>query len=292
VLFPLQCPELFEEKSRQPFGCLLLYGPPGTGKTQVARGLVGSALELMQLRAGLPRLTFFNVDSADMKDKFSGHAEKFVKQLFLIARQVGPSVIFFDEVDSFLGTGDPHNMGVRKQFQTMTQGLTSADFKSRVFVLGATNYPEHLDGAVLRRFQLCIPVDLPDRESLERIFDDHCPEHTGRLRDVAQIAYDRKLSGADAVNACRKAYAEDGIRKLAKSKHWRRDGDSWLPCCASEQYSVSLTLSEVAARSKSGSLKNPPLTLKTLQQVVSSFQRSVLPDDLTRLDKWKKERGS
>ncbi|THG99099.1 hypothetical protein EW026_g3195 [Hermanssonia centrifuga] len=161
VIYPLQYPHLFTSSSLlgAPKG-VLLFGPPGCGKTMLAKALAKES-----------RATFINIAASVLTNKWYGESNKLVAGLFSLARKTQPSIVFIDEIDSFLRErtkGDHEVTGMMKaEFMTLWDGLLSST--DRILVLGATNRPNDIDSAILRRMPKRFSVGLPDLDQRLKI---------------------------------------------------------------------------------------------------------------------------
>ncbi|KAI1297085.1 hypothetical protein F5Y03DRAFT_284297 [Xylaria venustula] len=187
----------------------VLYGPPGTGKTHLARVLAKESRSVM-----------IHVSAADVLQKYVGESEKFVKALFSVGRKVAPSIIFIDEADAFLRTrtaeDKPWTRSMISQFLQDSDGLQRV--KNPPFLLLATNNPQDLDAAVLRRIPGRLYIGMPSEESRERIFriflKDEVLSPVLDLRKLARMT--DGYTGSDIHSLCVNAASicEDQIQML------------------------------------------------------------------------------
>ncbi|XP_022650578.1 26S proteasome regulatory subunit 4 isoform X1 [Varroa jacobsoni] len=202
VELPLTHPEYYEEMGIRPPKGVILYGPPGTGKTLLAKAV-----------ANQTSATFLRVVGSELIQKYLGDGPKLVRELFRVAEEHAPSIVFIDEIDA-VGTKryDSNSGGEREIQRTMLELLNQLDgFDSRgdVKVVMATNRIETLDPALIRpgRIDRKIEFPLPDEKTKRRIFTIH----TARMTLAEDVAVDElvmakdDLSGADIKAICTEA---------------------------------------------------------------------------------------
>jgi transitional endoplasmic reticulum ATPase len=164
VEWPLKHADLFTKIGITAPKGILLYGPPGTGKTLLAKAVANES-----------DANFISIKGPELLNKFVGESEKNIRKIFKRARQVAPSIIFFDEIESLTGTrgGQGDSSGVKES--VVAQLLSEIDGVSElkdVVLIGATNRPDLIDPALLRpgRFEKKILVPLPDDKARKEIF--------------------------------------------------------------------------------------------------------------------------
>ncbi|XP_039568853.1 26S proteasome regulatory subunit 4 [Passer montanus] len=202
VELPLTHPEYYEEMGIKPPKGVILYGPPGTGKTLLAKAV-----------ANQTSATFLRVVGSELIQKYLGDGPKLVRELFRVAEEHAPSIVFIDEIDA-IGTKryDSNSGGEREIQRTMLELLNQLDgFDSRgdVKVIMATNRIETLDPALIRpgRIDRKIEFPLPDEKTKKRIFQIH----TSRMTLADDVTLDElimakdDLSGADIKAICTEA---------------------------------------------------------------------------------------
>uniref|UniRef100_A0A0K0DBN1 AAA domain-containing protein n=1 Tax=Angiostrongylus cantonensis TaxID=6313 RepID=A0A0K0DBN1_ANGCA len=202
VELPLTHPEYYEEMGIKPPKGVILYGCPGTGKTLLAKAV-----------ANQTSATFLRIVGSELIQKYLGDGPKMVRELFRVAEENAPSIVFIDEIDA-VGTKryDSNSGGEREIQRTMLELLNQLDgFDSRgdVKVLMATNRIESLDPALIRpgRIDRKIEFPLPDEKTKRRIFQIHTSRMT--LSDDVNleefILAKDELSGADIKAMCTEA---------------------------------------------------------------------------------------
>lgn len=191
ILYPLQNPALFRAYGKAIGGGVLLYGPPGCGKTLLSRATAGEI-----------KANFLSIGIHQILDLWLGNSEKNLHQIFEVARDRAPCVLFFDEVDALAADRNDMRRSAGRtlinQFLAEMDGTTQSN--DGLLVLGATNAPWHIDPAFRRpgRFDRVLfvpPPDEPAREAIIAIMAKGKP--AGNL-DVKALAKKTKdFSGAD-----------------------------------------------------------------------------------------------
>ncbi len=168
VELPLTRPELFTNIGVEPPKGILLYGSPGTGKTLIAKAVAEHSMA-----------TFIHMSGSELVHKFIGEGAQLVRDIFDMARDKAPSVVFIDEIDAVGGirTSDG-TTGSAEVNRTMMQLLAELDgFRSRgdIKVIAATNRIDILDPALLRsgRFDRILEIPMPNAEARLKIIQIH-----------------------------------------------------------------------------------------------------------------------
>ncbi|XP_076667585.1 spastin isoform X3 [Andrena cerasifolii] len=255
VILPSLRPELFTGL-RTPARGLLLFGPPGNGKTLLARAVATQC-----------NATFFSISAASLTSKYVGEGEKLVRALFAIARELQPSVIFIDEVDSLLSErrDNEHEASrrLKTEFLVEFDGLP-CNPEERVLVMAATNRPQELDEAALRRFTKRVYVTLPDLRTrimlLRRLLAKHNDPLTPEELNEMAVLTDG-YSGSDLTGLAKDA-ALGPIRELNPDQVKELDLNS---------------------------VRN--ITMQDFRDSLKRIRRSVSPASLAAYEKWSFEYG-
>ena len=157
VEYPLTRPEVFERIGVEPPKGILLYGPPGTGKTLIAKAVAHNA-----------QATFIRMSGSELVHKYIGEGAQLVRELFSLARDRAPSIVFIDEIDA-IGTtrtndGTSGSAEVQRTLMQLLAEMDGFDNRGDVRIMAATNRVDMLDAALLRpgRFDRIIEIPLPD----------------------------------------------------------------------------------------------------------------------------------
>eukprot|EP00793_Prasinoderma_coloniale_P000569 PRCOL_00003717-RA len=191
IELPIKHPELFESLGiAQPKG-VLLYGPPGTGKTLLARAV-----------AHHTDCTFIRVSGSELVQKYIGEGSRMVRELFVMAREHQPSIIFMDEIDSIGsarmdgGSGNGDSEVQRTMLELLNQ-LDGFEATNKIKVLMATNRMDILDPALLRPGRIDRKIEFPNPGEEARV--DILKIHSRKMNlmrgiDMKKIA--DKMTGA------------------------------------------------------------------------------------------------
>jgi 26S proteasome regulatory subunit T2 len=202
VELPLAHPELYEDIGIHPPKGVILYGEPGTGKTLLAKAV-----------ANQTSATFLRVVGSELIQKYLGDGPKLVRELFRVADDLSPTIVFIDEIDAVGSKRYESSSGGTREIQrTMLELLNQLDgFDERgdVKVIMATNRIESLDPALIRpgRIDRKIEFPLPDTKTKRHIFHIH----TNRMTLGADVDLEKfimakdELSGADIKAVCTEA---------------------------------------------------------------------------------------
>jgi len=202
VELPLLHPELYEEMGIKPPKGVILYGAPGTGKTLLAKAVANST-----------SATFLRIVGSELIQKYLGDGPRLVRQLFQVAAEHAPAIVFIDEIDA-IGTKryESTSGGEREVQRTMLELLNQLDgFDDRgdVKVIMATNKIDTLDPALIRpgRIDRKILFENPDQTTKKKIFT----LHTSKMSLSNDVDLDEfinqkdDLSGADIKAICSEA---------------------------------------------------------------------------------------
>ncbi|TAL47092.1 AAA family ATPase [archaeon] len=199
VEWPLKYPDSFSRMGIEPPKGVLLYGPPGTGKTLLAKAVANES-----------GANFISVKGPELRSKWVGESERMVRDLFRRAKQVAPSIIFFDELDALAprrsrSNGEHATESIVSQLLTEMSGLEEL---KGVVIIAATNRPDMIDPALLRpgRLDRSLLVPPPDEESRLLILKIHAKDVPLKGVDLEEIAKKTEnYSGADLEALVREA---------------------------------------------------------------------------------------
>ncbi|KAK3306089.1 P-loop containing nucleoside triphosphate hydrolase protein [Chaetomium strumarium] len=284
VLLPIKFPHLFQGK-RQPWKGILLYGPPGTGKSYLAKAVATEA-----------KSTFFSVSSSDLVSKWMGESERLVRQLFAMARENKPSIIFIDEIDALCGPrGEGESEASRRIKTELLVQMDGVGKDSKgVLILGATNIPWQLDAAIRRRFQRRVHISLPDFAARTTMFklavgDTNTALKPEDFRELAKAA--EGYSGSDISIVVQDALMQP-VRKIQQATHFKKvmkDGKEMLtPCSPGDPQAIEMTWESVPSEE----LLEPVVEKKDFIRAIKASRPTVSQGDLERNEEWTKEFGS
>ncbi|PHT31560.1 Vacuolar protein sorting-associated protein 4 [Capsicum baccatum] len=286
VILPVKFPQFFTGK-RRPWRAFLLYGPPGTGKSYLAKAVATEADS-----------TFFSVSSSDLVSKWMGESEKLVSNLFQMARESAPSIVFIDEIDSLCGQrGEGSESEASRRIKTellvQMQGVGHDDDK-KVLVLAATNTPYSLDQAIRRRFDKRIYIPLPDLKARQHMFKVHLGDtpHNLTESDFEQLARKTEgFSGSD-ISVCVNEVLFEPVRKTQDAEFFIKTGDGlWVPCGPRQPGAIQTNMQELAAKGLASKITPPPISIRDFDRVLWKQKPTVSKADLEVHERFTKEFG-
>jgi proteasome regulatory subunit len=201
VEYPLTKPEIYERVGVEPPKGILLFGSPGTGKTLIAKAVAHQA-----------RATFIRMSGSELVHKYIGEGAQLVRELFSLAREKAPSIVFIDEIDAVGSTrtndGTSGSAEVQRTLMQLLAEMDGFDTRGDVRIMAATNRVDMLDPALLRpgRFDRVIEIPLPDAMARKEILKIH-----SRKMHLLEVSLDRivemteKTTGAELQAVCREA---------------------------------------------------------------------------------------
>ncbi len=204
IELPLQMPELFSKVGIKPPKGVLLTGPPGCGKTMIAKAVAANA-----------EATFIQLVGSELAQKYIGEGGRMVRELFALAQEKAPAIIFIDEIDAIgakrLDTATSGDREVQRTLMQLLAELDGFNPLDSVKIIAATNRPDILDDALLRpgRFDRIIEIPLPNDEARKGIFKINIENmNSSKLSIKNIIAATEGFSGADIKAMCVEAGME------------------------------------------------------------------------------------
>ena len=198
IELPLNKPELFAKVGIEPPKGILLVGPPGCGKTLLAKAV-----------ANHTDATFIRMVGSELAQKYIGEGGRMVRELFSLAKEKAPSIIFLDEIDAIGAKRlDGSTSGDREVQRTLMQLLAELDgfdALQNVKIIAATNRPDILDEALLRpgRFDRVIEIPIPDEKGRKSILKLNIDSMSTKRINLSKIIDKTEgFSGAELKATC------------------------------------------------------------------------------------------
>jgi len=213
VEYPLTKPQIYERVGVEPPKGILLYGSPGTGKTLLAKAVAHQA-----------KATFIRMSGSELVHKYIGEGAQLVRELFSLARDKSPSIVFIDEIDAVGSTrtndGTSGSAEVQRTLRQLLAEMDGLETRGDVRIMAATNRVDMLDPALLRpgRFDRVISIPLPDAAGRKEILKIHSSRMVlAKDMDLDQIVeMTENATGAELQAICREA-GMMAVRREAKT---------------------------------------------------------------------------
>ena len=193
IELPLEKPELFRKVGIEPPKGILLVGPPGCGKTMLAKAV-----------ASQTNASFIRMVGSELAQKYIGEGGRMVRELFSLAKDKSPAIIFLDEIDAIgakrLDSATSGDREVQRTLMQLLAELDGFDALEDVKIIAATNRPDILDDALLRpgRFDRVIEIPLPDEAGRKTILNIHLGKMSTTKLNIAKIVEQTEgFSGAE-----------------------------------------------------------------------------------------------
>lgn len=224
-----------------------------------------------------------------------------MKQLFNLARENKPSIIFIDEIDALCGPrGEGESEASRRIKTELLVQMDGVGKDSKgVLILGATNIPWQLDAAIRRRFQRRVHISLPDTPARMKMFEIAVGNTPCELKneDYRRLAKESEMySGSDISIAVQDALMQP-VRKIQTATHYKKvqvegeDGrtvEKLTPCSPGDVGAIEMNWTQIDTEQ----LLEPPLQVKDFVKAIKSARPTVSSQDLLRNEEWTKEFGS
>ncbi len=198
IELPLEKPEVFQKVGIEPPKGVLLVGPPGCGKTMIAKAV-----------ASHTKATFIRMVGSELAQKYIGEGGRMVRELFSLARDKSPAIIFLDEIDAIgakrLDAATSGDREVQRTLMQLLAELDGFDALESVKIIAATNRPDILDDALLRpgRFDRIVEIPLPEDAARKSILSIHVSKmSTSRISIPRLVELTKGFSGADLKATC------------------------------------------------------------------------------------------
>ncbi|PVF92992.1 AAA-domain-containing protein [Serendipita vermifera] len=293
-ILPIKFPQLFTGK-RHPWRGILLYGASGTGKSYLAKAVATES-----------KFTFFSISSYDLVSKWGregGESERLVKQIFTMAREKKPSIVFIDEIDSLVKAKDITDSEdarrLKDAFLAQIDGVRDSD--AGVSILGGTNAPWDLDRAVVKRFEKRIYIPLPSELSRKRILELGIRTEQSNLTegDYKELASKTDGYSGSEISAILREAAMAPIRKVLSATHFKRvhspenemqqklEGPwpKWTPCSPGDPKAVEMSYSD----EHKNELLEPPMMLGDIIRALAEQKPTIMKADLQKYVQWADE---